>query len=110
MPTILDILKIKPDTNYKLMEGKSLMGMIEGRDKEDRIAFCETGGLEGPYPSPYGPNIKCIRSKKWKLIYNTTTQKRELYNLEDDPDEQDNCIEKYPDISAELWGRLRDYL
>jgi len=110
MPTILDILQIQPETGYKKLEGKSLLGVIRGLDTEDRIAFCETGGLEGPNPSPYSPNVKCVRSRKWKLIYNTTTQKKELYDLENDPREENNCIDKYPQEAARLWDKLSENL
>jgi arylsulfatase A-like enzyme len=106
MPTILDILNIRPDEAYKTFDGESLLPMISGVETEDRIAFSETGGLEGPNPSPYSPNVKCIRSSKWKLIYNTTTQKKELYDLENDPQEKDNCIEKYPEQAERLWVEL----
>ncbi|MFH1888566.1 MAG: sulfatase-like hydrolase/transferase [Candidatus Omnitrophota bacterium] len=106
MPTVLDILGIEPDNAYKQMRGASLMEMIRDRDSTDRIAFAETGGLEGPYPSPYQPNVKCIRSRKWKLIYNSTTGAKELYDLENDPGEKDNCIDKYPEPASELWSEL----
>jgi arylsulfatase A-like enzyme len=110
MPTILDILQIPTNSAYKALNGKSLIPLILGEEKEDRTAFCETGGLEGPHPSPYSPNVKCIRTKKWKLIYNTTTQKKELYDLENDPKELHNCIERYHEIVAKLWDELQKYL
>lgn len=106
MPTILDILNIQQSNTYKRMAGASLMDMISGKETADRIAFSETGGLEGPYPSPYSPNVKCIRSKKWKLIYNSSTKKKELYDLENDPQEENNCIDKYPETAAKMWERL----
>ncbi len=109
-PTILDILNIQPDNAYKNFDGESLMPVISGKETEDRIAFSETGGLEGPHPSPYGANVKCIRTKKWKLIYNTTTKNKELYDLESDPDEKNNCLEKYPEAANELWLKLEENL
>jgi arylsulfatase A-like enzyme len=110
MPTILDILDIQPDSTYKIFDGKSLMPMILGRDTEDRIAFCETGGLDGPHPSPYSPNVKCVRSKNWKLIYNTTTKQKELYDLKNDPEERNNCVDRYPAEAERLWGELSQNL
>lgn len=110
MPTVLDILKIKHEIAYKRIKGESLLKIIEGKDTTERVAFSETGGLEGPNPSPYSPNVKCVRSKKWKLIYNTTTQDKELYDLENDPEERNNCIEQYPEVFAEFWEKLRENL
>lgn len=109
VPTILDILRIQPDASYKVLNGKSLLPFISGDERDDRIAFAETGGLEGPHPSPYSPNVKCVRTKKWKLIYNTTTQIKELYDLENDPKELDNCLERYPEMAAKLWEMLQEY-
>lgn len=108
MPTILELLHIKQDKTRKRIKGESLMGIIKGEDTQDRLAFCETGGLDGPHPSPYSPNVKCVRSRKWKLIYNTTTKQKELYDLENDPGELDNCIDKHPDVASELWDKLAE--
>jgi arylsulfatase A-like enzyme len=106
MPTILEISGIRPRERGKKMAGESLMNMINGKETADRLAFSETGGLEGPNPSPYGPNVKCIRSRKWKLIYNSATKKKELYDLQNDPGEKDNCIDRYPDVASKMWGKL----
>lgn len=108
MPTILEILRIQPDNTYKRIKGESLIETLKNNRPADRIAFSETGGLEGPYPSPYSPNIKCVRTEKWKLIYNTNTQKKELYDLENDPGEKDNCLDKYPLVADNLWEKLKE--
>lgn len=110
MPTILDMLNIPARPEYKALEGRSLLPIINGQEAGDRIAFSETGGLEGPHPSPYSPNVKCVRTPEWKLIYNTTTQKKKLYDLKGDPQELNNCLEKYPDIAAGLWNTLKENL
>jgi len=109
MPTILDILNISPKKNYKPLQGKSLMPVISGRDKEERFAFAETGGLGGPHPSTHRPNVKCIRLKDWKLIYNLTTGKKELYNLRDDKQETENLIGRFPEIEEDLWNKLTQF-
>lgn len=106
MPTILDILKIPPKEGYKTIQGKSLIPLINGKDG-GRTAYSETGGLGGPTPSPEIHNIQCVRTNKWKLIYNRTSKKKELYSLENDPREKDNLAGKGLKIENELWEEMQ---
>jgi arylsulfatase A-like enzyme len=106
MPTILDIFGIDGEFSNKI-NGKSLMPLISDEEKEGRIAFSETGGLFGPYPSPKKPNVKAIRTQNWKLIYNLTPNTKELYNLVDDPFEINNLAGKGFQEEKKLWGILK---
>jgi len=45
-------------------------------------------GLGIAIKNPKKPNTKSIRTSKWKLIYNEYNDTKELYNLEDDPEEK----------------------
>ena len=112
MPTILDILKIKADESYEHIQGKSLIPFIKGKEKEDRIAFSETGGLSGPYPSSHKNNVFCIRTRKWKLIYNKTPNSWEMYDLENDLGEKDNLFDKNKnkEITLKLKEMLLDHI
>lgn len=105
LPTVLDILKIPVKKGYKNIHGESLLKIL-GNAKDERIAYAETGGLGGPTPSPEMHNVKCIRTNKWKLIYNMANKKKELYNLEDDKNEETNLIGKGIDIENYLWGEM----
>lgn len=88
-PTIIELAKIKQTTNTKL-EGTSLIKLIKNNEKiEEKPIFVETGGLYGIWPSPKKHNVFCIRTSKFKLIYNDTPQTWEFYDLENDPNE--NC-------------------
>ena len=53
-------------------------------------------------PSPNTPNIKCVRTKKWKLIHNLTPDTWELYNLKNDPQELKNVVDEYPACSNKI--------
>ena len=71
-----------------------------------KFTYSETGGLNGPWPSPMEPNVKCIRSNKWKLIYNKTPNTWELYNLQKDPNETKNLYEYQEKIVKQFKQRL----
>ena len=106
MPTILDILGISEKREYKKMQGSSFLQIIDGKD-EDRIAYSETGGLGGPTPSPEIHNVYCVRTKEWKLIYNSTNKKKELYNIINDNTEGNNLAGNGLDIEEKLWEELQ---
>ena len=106
-PTILDIFGFAPDTGlHKKPTGKSLLSLAEGAS-DSRTAYVETGGLYGPHPSPKSPNVKCIRTDEWKIIYNTTTRKKEFYNVKKDPMEQNNLAGKDFSEEKRLWEKLK---
>src|SRR3989338_543177 len=102
MPTIMDILGIKEDKSYEYIQGRSLIPLIQGKEKEDRVAFCETGGLYGPWPSHNEHNVFCIRLGRWKLINNKTPDSWEMYDLEKDPGEKNNIFGKHEELESEL--------
>jgi len=101
MPTLLSLLDIPLDLSKKKIQGKSLLPLLNekkanfwnifGNKKFREYAYCETGGLYGPWPSPSGPNVFCVRTHDWKLIYNSYPKTFELYNLKKDPNELNNC-------------------
>ena len=105
-PTLMELVGIAPKAGYKPIQGESLVPFFHGNEQE-RIAYSETGGLGGPTPSPEIHNVQAIRTNKWKLIYNQANKKKELYNVENDPLEQDNLIGKHPDIEKQLWDEMQ---
>ena len=112
MPTILDLLEIPIDKSCLTMQGENLLNSINqsttDEDSEfNKIAFSETGGLLGPWPSPDSPNVECVRTEKWKLVHNLTPETWELYNLKDDPQETKNLVNKYPIIVKKLKDKLQ---
>ena len=120
MPTILDCLEIPIDRSCLRMQGESMLNLLNKTEQskpdtdEDsefqKIAYSETGGVNGPWPSPSSPNIKCVRTKKWKLIHNLTPNTWELYNLENDPQELKNLIEEHPLIVTKLKDKLQSII
>ena len=108
-PTILDLLNVQQDKNYIPIQGASLAGFMTGKEQGSREAFVETGGLGGPHPSTHEPNVKCLRTDEWKLIYNTTTQETELYNLQSDHGENENLAEQKPELVRELMQKIQSH-
>lgn len=110
LPTLLDVLNIKRNNNKKPIFGTSLMPMITGSEQQHRMAFSETGGVDGPYPSLDSPNIMCVRDGDWKLIFNKQTNHYELYNLIADPEEDNNLYDSEPEVANKLWLNMIQYL
>ena len=113
LPTILDIINVPVNKKKKLPDGSSMLKLIKGAKENDRLAFSETGGVDGLYPSPDKPNVRCVSDGEWKLIQNLTTNQFELYNTNDDPDEINNLInsekhKKQRQMMVELyWKELK---
>ena len=106
MPTVLDFLEIPLDHNFASLDGISLIPLINGEVFDEKIAFTETANpLESKKP-PKETNTKSVRTSKWKLIYNEHNNTKELYNLEQDPNENENLIGNGLEIENILWEEL----
>ena len=67
MPTVLDCLEIPIDQSCLRMQGQSMLNLINQTEQNEsnidedsefqKIAYSETGGVNGPWPSPNSPNI-----------------------------------------------------
>ncbi|KXB07482.1 hypothetical protein AKJ52_00020 [candidate division MSBL1 archaeon SCGC-AAA382C18] len=97
-PTILDVLDI--DFKNENIAGKSLLDIFEGEEK-NRMAYIEACGavLEDKKYWRAG-----VRSSGYKYIWRPWSGKKseELYNLEADPTEENNIVEKKPKIAKKL--------
>ena len=106
LPTILDVLKIPLDNNSGDLDGVSLLPLINGSSIPESFAFSETGNPLHDKVPPKEPNVKSIRTSKWKLIFNEHDDTKELYNLEQDPHENRNLIDTGEKIQDSLWKNL----
>ena len=108
MPTILELLHISLDKNYSKLDGESLLPLIGGQKISEKIAYSESGNpLEEKKP-PKTPNIKSVRTSKWKLIINMYNNSKELYDLEKDPEENTNLIDTNLEIQEILWKKFSE--
>ena len=108
-PTITEIAGISLDERCENILGKSLFRFIDGTENNDRESFVETGGLEGPWPSPKKHNVFCIRNNGKKLIYNDTPKTWEFYDLIKDPQETENIYDESSEEISGFRNRLLHY-
>jgi len=90
LPTVLDLCKIEIPSE---LSGKSFSSyLLNNSEKlsDTPLTFSETGGLQGPFPSPMEPNVFCIKSPTHKLIYFMTSNEWKLFDLKNDPNERNN--------------------
>lgn len=88
LPTILELIDLQ-ESLPGISFAKSLLGE-NSFENERKFTFSETGALHGPFPSPEKPNVFCIKSKKYKLMYLKTPEQWKLYDLIKDPNEIQN--------------------
>lgn len=105
-PTILDYANIKllPQQH---VDGVSLKPIIdEGSVLAERPLYWHYPhyGNQGGDPS------SIIRQGNWKLIHYYEEDTDELYNLQDDPSEQHNVADSFPEITNELSAKLKNWL
>jgi len=110
MPTILEYLEIPLDTNYSKLDGISLLPLIHNQLSPELYAFSETGNPLNQKAPPKEPNVKSIRTSKWKLIFNEYDDSKELYDLELDPDENRNLFGTGEKIEQILWDELQKFI
>jgi len=103
MPTILEHLEIKLDTNFEPLDGVSLLPLINNQNPKENFAYTETGNPLNSKMPPKKPNTKSIRTSEWKLIVNEHNNTKELYDLKHDSLEENNLINTGLEIENILW-------
>ena len=104
VPTLLDILGI--DTGIKF-DGRNLMGLLKGEAIKQETEMYIT---EATWMRKHG-----WRTPEWKLIVALEPDFHfkpavELYNLIDDPDENNNIAEKEPGVVKFLTERMNAFI
>lgn len=107
-PTILNILSMEPPPNF---EGVSLKPLLEGTgipaDSRTKLLGHDVAYSEAIM---HGSEQKCVAAYPWKLIYDVFGQQQMLFNLEDDPAETRNLIDREPVARARLEQLLYETL
>lgn len=110
LPTLLDLCNILTDRKF---DGMSLAPVLRGRTTvpEDRMLVINYSRMPGfvNYPTPFAQTLMYrnqgeVLWKRWRLL-----EDRELYNLETDPLQTTNVIDKHPKVLAKLRNRLDEW-
>ncbi len=100
MPTILDLLDIDLSENVKKqLRGVSLVPALTGGPVAQDV-FSETDYRL------YTFKRSIMTKDGWKFIYTMESKSRELYNLNNDPGETTNLVQREPRIAYELEQKL----
>ena len=110
MPSFLELLQIPLDKKFENLDGISLVPLMKREPYLEQYAFSETGNPLKERAPPKEPNVKSIRTSKWKLIYNQYDGSKELYNLESDPNEVKNIFGTQCDVEKTLWDKLQSIM
>jgi arylsulfatase A-like enzyme len=100
MPTVLDLIGINTDAH---LEGVNLMPVLTGNGEPP-----PTRSTLFPQNAAYsegmlqGTERKGITAQPWKMIYDLRSRDEMLFNLEQDPDEQENIAAHKPEALALL--------
>ncbi len=107
LPTLLDLCEIPREAKF---DGMSLAPILRGAATvpEDRMLVINYSRMPNfvNYPTPFAQTLMYrdlaeVLWKRWRLL-----EDRELYNLETDPLQQDNVIDKHPEVVARMRARL----
>jgi len=100
LPTLLDQLNLPLPIG---IQGQSLLQYVGVDDAvEAGPVFAEAVAL--------GPEQRAVYAHPWKLIHNLQTSKKSLYQIENDPLEQDDLADDYPQRVAILVELIRDQI
>ncbi len=109
LPTILELLSISHDTNFKKIDGESLLSLMNGKN-ESRVAFSQSGNPLDTGKPPKEPNVYSVRTDDWKYIKNIHNDSEELYDLNQDINEHNNLIEHESSKATEMRSLMDEIL
>jgi arylsulfatase A-like enzyme len=108
-PTILDLVGVTPDQVRPEMDGESLVPCVEQLRGHGKLAYAETVW------SAYGMGARqMLREDNWKYIRYLSSMHEEFFDLQKDPREQVNLIDRLryhaPKWLRQLREEMNDYM
>lgn len=104
LPTILDLLRVPMPTGLRL-PGRSLAAPFEGRERASDVPTYAESLV--PLLHFGWSDLRMMRNGRWKYILAPGS---ELYDLHDDPNEQNNLLNSRAARAAELRATLDEHL
>lgn len=103
-PTILELAKLqqRPDLH---VDGVSLVPLLQGDSILERTLYWHYPHYHG---SQWMPGAS-IREGDWKLVEHYHWDNAELFNLADDPGEQNDLSRSMPEVTQRLLGSLHTW-
>lgn len=98
-PTLMDLLDLPIPDYY---EGETLVPVIHGEALSSRPLFAENLSMT--------VEKKAVMMYPYKLIYTTTTNTLEMYDLEKDPKETRDIIGEIPEVEGRMRRELESFL
>jgi arylsulfatase A-like enzyme len=97
-PTVLELAHIQIPS---WMEGRSLVPLLQGKKIPGKLAF-SVDFRNNPHGQMISQGSVAVYEGDYKLIHDLGKQRSLLFNLQSDPDEQINLIDKKPDVGQRL--------
>ncbi|MCC7263635.1 MAG: VanZ family protein [Candidatus Latescibacteria bacterium] len=93
-------------------QGASLVPLLRGQPGwKPRPIYCETSG--GGYTADdeqYRQRVAAVRTERWKLVHYTPADEFALYDLNADPRETRDVLERHPQVADSLRTLLNQWL
>ncbi|MEZ7939366.1 MAG: arylsulfatase [Schleiferiaceae bacterium] len=118
LPTIVDLCELNKHASINF-DGISLGPVLRGEQQisEDRMLIINYSRMinDYNYPAPNGQSLvkkegACVLWKDWRLL-----ESRELYNLENDPQQKNNIYDQNPEVVSKMqlyldswWNEVKD--